>query len=76
MSGVSSDALDELCSDKSSSERLIHFNNILRFAILKKEHSFMAIGGKWKGAIDGGDPSADESTLIHTAKRYLRIFFQ
>lgn len=69
MSGVSNDTVDELCSDKTSDDKLIHFNNYLRFAILKKDHSFMAIGGQWKEALDGAELSADGSSLIQTAMR-------
>ncbi|KAG0501713.1 hypothetical protein HPP92_001785 [Vanilla planifolia] len=76
MSGISSDALKELCSDKSSDERLIHFNNILRFAVLKKDHSFMAIGGRWKETLDGGNPSFDASSLIQTARRCVKDIVQ
>jgi len=70
MSGMSADTLNEMCSYNSSDERIVHFNNILRFAILKKDHSFMAIGGPWNATIDGGDPSVEDSALIRTACRY------
>lgn len=71
MSGISSDALNELCLDKSADERIIHFNNILKFAILRKDRAFMAIGGPWNATVDGGDPSVDDSSLIQTAIRWI-----
>lgn len=69
MSGISSEALEDICSDKSTEGRIIHFNNVLKFAVLKKDHSFMAIGGPWNAAIDGGNPLIDSSCLIQTASR-------
>lgn len=69
MSGVSSGALEGLCSEKTPVDRAIHMKNILKFAVLKKEQSFLAIGGPWSASIDGGDPSVDESSLIRTAIR-------
>lgn len=68
MSGLSRGALEELSSDKSYDDRLPHICNILRFAILKRDRSFMAIGGPWDSA-DGGDPSIDDSVLVQTALR-------
>ncbi|XP_042494256.1 protein SHORT ROOT IN SALT MEDIUM 1-like [Macadamia integrifolia] len=68
MSGISKDALEELSSDKISDDRIPHLNNILRFAILRQDRSFMAIGGPWD-VLDGEDPSVDESSLIQTALR-------
>ncbi|MQM13546.1 hypothetical protein Taro_046470 [Colocasia esculenta] len=76
MSGISSDALEELCADKSYDDRIPHVNNILKFAILRKDRSFMAVGGRWNVSIDGGDPSIDNSSLVQTAKRYLKDFTQ
>ncbi|KAM6547391.1 hypothetical protein CsatB_019067 [Cannabis sativa] len=71
MSGISKNALEELSSEKISDDRIPHIYNILRFAVLKKDHSFMAIGGPWK-SVDGGDPSVDDTSLIHTAQRYAK----
>ncbi|XP_078444603.1 ATP/GTP-binding protein family isoform X2 [Wolffia australiana] len=76
MSGISSEALEELCSDHNSDNRVSHFNNLLRFAILRKDHSFTAIGGPWNAALDGGDPSTDETSLVRTAKRYMKDLAQ
>ncbi|KAJ0978611.1 hypothetical protein J5N97_014085 [Dioscorea zingiberensis] len=72
MSGISSGALEGLCSEKCPVDRVIHLKNILKFGLLKKDQSFMAIGGPWSAAIDGGDPSVDESTLIQTAIRWVK----
>ncbi|ONK63273.1 uncharacterized protein A4U43_C07F13260 [Asparagus officinalis] len=69
------DASNELCSYKSSDERIIHFNNIFRFAILKKDRSFMAINSPWNAAIGGGDPSVEDYSLIHTAPRCSLLFY-
>ncbi|KAF4394795.1 hypothetical protein F8388_015701 [Cannabis sativa] len=71
MSGISKNALEELSSEKITDDRIPHIYNILRFAVLKKDHSFMAIGGPWK-SVDGGDPSVDDTSLIHTAQRYAK----
>lgn len=68
MSGLSRNALEELSSDKISDDRIPHICNILRFAVLKRDRSFMAIGGPWDSA-DGGDPSVDDAALIQTALR-------
>ncbi|XP_073010931.1 protein SHORT ROOT IN SALT MEDIUM 1 isoform X1 [Typha latifolia] len=76
LSGASIDALDGLCSEKSTSERIMHFNNILKFAVLRKDRSFMAIGGPWNVAIDGGDPLANDSCLIQTAVRHVKDLTQ
>ena len=70
MSGISKNALEELSSEKISDDRIPHIYNILRFAVLKKDHSLMAIGGPWK-SLDGGDPSVDDTSLIHTAQRLM-----
>ena len=69
MSGISNKALEEICSEQSLADRILHFNNLLKFAILRKDHSFTAIGGPWNSALDGGDPSTDDTSLILTAKR-------
>ncbi|XP_007046031.2 PREDICTED: cell division cycle and apoptosis regulator protein 1 [Theobroma cacao] len=69
MSGLSRSALEELSSEKIPDDRILHICNILRFAVLKKDHSFMAIGGPWVSA-DGSNPTDDESSLIRTALRY------
>ncbi|XP_039136315.1 protein SHORT ROOT IN SALT MEDIUM 1 isoform X1 [Dioscorea cayenensis subsp. rotundata] len=76
MSGVSSGALEGLCSEKTPVDRAIHMKNILKFAVLKKEQSFLAIGGPWSASIDGGDPSVDESSLIRTAIRCVKEIIQ
>lgn len=73
MSGVSRNALEELSSEKISDDRIPHISNMLRFAVLKRDHSFMAIGGPWKSA-DGGDPSVDDTSLIRTVQRYLLTY--
>ncbi|XP_058777326.1 protein SHORT ROOT IN SALT MEDIUM 1 isoform X1 [Vicia villosa] len=75
MSGLSRGALEELSSDKTFDDRIPHICNFLRFAILKKDHSFMAVGGPWEPA-DGGDPSNDDSSLIRTALRYSKDISQ
>ncbi|XP_058104990.1 protein SHORT ROOT IN SALT MEDIUM 1-like [Magnolia sinica] len=75
MSGISSHALEELCSDKSS-DRIPHLNIIPRFAILRKDCSFMAIGGPWNAAQDGGDPLVDDSSLVQSALRHVKDLTQ
>lgn len=74
MSGINHDALEELCSERNYSEHPPHMTNILKFAVLRKDHSFMAIGGKWQAEVDGGDPYTEDSSLIQTAKRYDVMF--
>lgn len=69
MSGISAEAFAELCADGNVDDRTPHFNNILRFAILRKDRSLMAIGGRWEDAIDGGDPCVEDSALIRAALR-------
>ncbi|XVF03307.1 hypothetical protein REPUB_Repub04eG0249900 [Reevesia pubescens] len=69
MSGLSMSALEELSSEKIPDDRIPHICNILRFAVLRKDHSFMAIGGSWVSA-DGSNPADDLSSLIRTALRY------
>ncbi|XAR53200.1 hypothetical protein NMG60_11021653 [Bertholletia excelsa] len=71
MSGLSQNALEELSSEKSYDDRIPHFCNMLRFAILKKDHSIMAIGGPWD-TVDGGDPSVDDFSLVQTALRHAK----
>ncbi|KAL7180807.1 hypothetical protein ACSBR1_039797 [Camellia fascicularis] len=71
MSGLSQNALDELSSENSYDDRIPHFCNMLRFAVLKKEHSLMAIGGPWE-IVDGGDPSVDDSSLVRTVVRHAK----
>ncbi|KAA8530025.1 hypothetical protein F0562_034559 [Nyssa sinensis] len=71
MSGLSQNAQEEVSSEKSYDDRVPHFCNILRFAILRKDHSFMAIGGPWD-TVDGGDPSVDDSSLVRTVLRYAK----
>ncbi|KAL8142335.1 hypothetical protein V2J09_015367 [Rumex salicifolius] len=71
MSGLSRTASEELSSEKLSEDRVPHMCNLLRFAVLRKDRSFMAIGGPWD-PIDGPDPSVDASSLIQTVIRYAR----
>ncbi|TKY69650.1 Cell division cycle and apoptosis regulator protein 1 [Spatholobus suberectus] len=75
MNGLSRSALEELPSDKIVDDRIPHICNFLRFAVLKKDHSFMAVGGPWE-AVDGGDPSSDDNSLIKTALRYAKDVIQ
>lgn len=70
MSGLSRTALEDLSSERNFDDRIPHICNILRFAVLKKDRSFMAIGGTWD-ASDGGDPAADDNTLIKAAIRFV-----
>lgn len=72
MSGLSQNAQAELSSEKIQGDRVPHFCNMLRFAILKKNSSLMAIGGAWD-SIDGGDPSVDDTSLIRTALRFVHL---
>jgi hypothetical protein len=71
MSGLSHNAIEELSSERNYEDRIPHYCNMLRFALLKKDKSFMAIGGPWD-TIDGGDPSVDDSSLVQTATRYAK----
>lgn len=68
MSGISTDALSQLVSEKGSGDKVIHINSILRFAVLREGRAFNAIGGSWDSEMDGGDPS-DRESLIRTAIR-------
>lgn len=70
MSGLSKNSLEELSSEKGSDDRIPHICNILRFAVVRKDQSIMAIGGPWDSA-DGGDPSVDDTSLIQTAIRFV-----
>lgn len=70
MSGLSRTALEDLSSEKLFEDRIPHVCNILKFAVLKKDHSFMAIGGSWDPT-DGTDPSVDQSSLIQTMLRFV-----
>lgn len=72
MSGISKNALEELSSERSHDDHIPHICNIVRFAILKKDRSFLTIGGPWNPT-DGGDPSVDDSSLIHTAIRFVLL---
>lgn len=67
MSGISNNALSELCS--TSDERAIHLSHVLKFAIVRKDRELLAIGGSWNPAIDGGDPLVSDSGLIKAAIR-------
>jgi hypothetical protein len=71
MSGMSNGAFADICSLRSAEDRIAHWNNVLKFAIFKKDHALFAIGGPWNAAMDGGDPSTDSSCLIQTAIRYI-----
>ncbi|PKI36802.1 hypothetical protein CRG98_042751 [Punica granatum] len=71
MSGLSRSALEDLSSDKSFGDWVPHICNIIRFAVLKKDHCLMAIGGPWNST-DGSDPSVDASSLVKTAMRYAK----
>lgn len=73
MSGISKNAHEELSSEKCCDDRVPHICNILRFGLLKKDNSLMAIGGPWDTA-DGGDPSVDDSALVRTAIRSAFFF--
>ncbi|AQK82517.1 ATP/GTP-binding protein family, partial [Zea mays] len=72
MSGMSKGAFANITSLRSTEERVVHLNNILKFAVFKKDRSLFAIGGPWNADIDGGDPSADCSCLIRTAIRCVK----
>ncbi|KAL3522783.1 hypothetical protein ACH5RR_015617 [Cinchona calisaya] len=72
MSGLSQNALEDLSSGRSYEGRIPHFCNLLRFAVLRKNNSLMAIGGRWDATTDGGDPSTDESSLVRTVLRYAK----
>ncbi|KAL6543907.1 hypothetical protein OROGR_010404 [Orobanche gracilis] len=71
MSGLGQNAQAELSSERTYNDRIPHFCNLLRFAVLKKNSSLMAIGGPWD-TVDGGDPSVDDSSLVRTALRYAK----
>ncbi|KAG8094529.1 hypothetical protein GUJ93_ZPchr0012g20835 [Zizania palustris] len=76
MSGMSNSAFADITSLRSTDERIVHLNNILKFAVFKRDHSLFAIGGPWNAAIDGGDPSVDCSCLIQTAIRHVKELVQ
>ncbi|GAB2242015.1 hypothetical protein Droror1_Dr00018790 [Drosera rotundifolia] len=71
MSGLSRSALEELSSDKVRDDRIPHICSFLRFAVLRKERAFMAIGGPWD-PVDGGDPAVDDSSLVRTVIRHAK----
>jgi hypothetical protein len=73
MSGMSKGAFADITSLRTTEERVLRMNNILKFSVLKKNHSLFAIGGPWNAAVDGGDPSLDCSCLIRTVIRYVLI---
>ena len=73
MSGMSNGAFADICSLRSAEERIAHWNNVLKFAVFKKDHALITIGGPWSAAIDGGDPLIDSSCLVRTAIRYVII---
>lgn len=68
MSGISVEALQELCFGKDTDEKPVHVNNILKFAVMKKDRSFSAIGGPSHVSLDG-DLQVDDFSLIQTAIR-------
>uniref|UniRef100_A0ACD5X352 Uncharacterized protein n=1 Tax=Avena sativa TaxID=4498 RepID=A0ACD5X352_AVESA len=76
MSGMSNGAFADICSLRSAEDRIAHWNNVLKFAVFKKDHALVAIGGPWNAAMDGGDPSTDCSCLIQTAIRYTKELVQ
>ncbi|KAJ1259598.1 hypothetical protein BS78_10G168000 [Paspalum vaginatum] len=76
MSGMSKGAFADITSLRSTEERVVHLNNMLKFAVFKKDRSLFAFGGPWNAAIDGGDPSVDCSCLIRTAIRCVRELVQ
>ncbi|GFZ10855.1 ATP/GTP-binding protein family [Actinidia rufa] len=63
MSGLGQNAVEELSLEKSYDDCIPHFCNVMRFAVLKKYHSLMGIGGPWD-TVDEGDPSVDDSSLV------------
>ncbi|KAL8053160.1 hypothetical protein ABFX02_05G053200 [Erythranthe guttata] len=71
MSGLGQKDQAELSSERTYNDRIPHFCNMLRFAVLRKNNSLMAIGGPWD-TVDGGDPSVDDSSLIRTALRHAK----
>lgn len=73
LSGLSRSATEDLCSEKSLDDRIPHICNLLKFAVLKKDRSLMAIGGPWD-SVDGGDPSIDDSSLIRTIIRFVCMY--
>jgi len=73
MSGLSRSAIEDLASEKISDDRIPHVCSFLRFAVLKKDRAFMAIGGPWS-PVDGGDPSVDDSSLVCTVLRFVCLF--
>ncbi|XP_042983456.1 protein SHORT ROOT IN SALT MEDIUM 1 isoform X1 [Carya illinoinensis] len=75
MSGLSKNAMEELSSEKSSDDRIPHICNIVRFGVLRRDQSWMAIGGPWD-SVDGGDPSVDDTSLIRTVLRYAKNITQ
>ncbi|XBH56534.1 hypothetical protein VPH35_078335 [Triticum aestivum] len=76
MSGMSNGAFADICSLRSAEERLAHWNNVLKFAVFKKDHALTTIGGPWSAAIDGGDPLIDSSCLVRTAIRCTKELVQ
>uniref|UniRef100_J3MF26 EF-hand domain-containing protein n=1 Tax=Oryza brachyantha TaxID=4533 RepID=J3MF26_ORYBR len=76
MSGMSNSAFADITSLRSTDERVVHLNNILKFAVFKRDRSLFAIGGPWNAAIDGGDPVVDSSCLIQTAIRHVKELVQ
>ncbi|XP_048571273.1 protein SHORT ROOT IN SALT MEDIUM 1 isoform X1 [Triticum urartu] len=76
MSGMSNGAFADICSLRSAEERIAHWNNVLKFAVFKKDHALITIGGPWSAAIDGGDPLIDCSCLVRTAVRCTKELVQ
>ncbi|KAL5220162.1 hypothetical protein ABZP36_024875 [Zizania latifolia] len=76
MSGMTNSAFADVTSLRSTEEQVVHLNNILKFAVFKRDRSLFAIGGPWNAVIDGGDPSLDCSCLIQTAIRHVKELVQ
>ncbi|CAM0872848.1 unnamed protein product [Alopecurus aequalis] len=76
MSGMSNGAFADICSLRSAEDRIAHWNNVLKFAVFKKDHALVVIGGPWNAAMDGGDPLTDCSCLIQSAIRYAKELVQ
>ncbi|KAL0003835.1 hypothetical protein SO802_011396 [Lithocarpus litseifolius] len=83
MSRLIKNALEELSSEKSSDDRISHICNILWFALLKKDQSFMTlvVNGILLMFFDHvirfesevlNSRSVDDTSLIQTAHRYAK----
>ncbi|KAH7424227.1 hypothetical protein KP509_12G096000 [Ceratopteris richardii] len=77
MSGATGESMKDLIDDSSSEEKPVHLHNFLRFVVFRKDRSALsAVGGAWDKVLDGGDPTNDESCLIHTAIRCVKDCIQ